>query len=42
VFKGLANDPITAFHQLSETIAADVRSVVAARKREDFRVIFKS
>jgi hypothetical protein len=42
LFKGQSNDPVTAFYDLSETIAEDVLSVVAPRKREDFRVIFKS
>jgi hypothetical protein len=42
IYKGLANDPITAFYELSETIAGDVLAVVSARTREDVRVIFKS
>lgn len=40
-FPGLANDPITAFYRLSETIAADVRAVVAPRSVSDARVLFR-
>jgi predicted nucleotidyltransferase len=40
VFQGSANDPITAFYQLCETIAGDVRAVVSPHDREDVRIIF--
>lgn len=40
-FPGLANDPITAFYRLSETIAADVRAVVSPRSVSDARVLFR-
>ncbi len=42
LYRGLANDPITAFYELSETIAGDVLAVVSPRSRDDVRVIFKS
>ena len=42
VYRGAQNDPITAFYELSESIAADVLAIVKARTREDIRVIFKS
>jgi hypothetical protein len=42
LFQGSMNDPITAFYGLSDTISEDVLSVVAPRRREDFRVIFKA
>jgi len=41
VFQGTQNDPIGAFYTLSETIAADVLSVVTLRYRQDARVIFR-
>lgn len=41
-FRGQQNDPITAFFDLSETIAADVLAVVNPSVREDTRFIFKS
>jgi tetratricopeptide (TPR) repeat protein len=40
-FRGSANDPITAFYQLGESIAGDVLSVVAPRTRTDVRLLFK-
>jgi len=40
-FQGLNNDPITAFHQLSETIIGDVLSIVSPRRRIETRVIYK-
>jgi len=42
IYRGLSNDPITAFYELSETIAGDVLAVVSPRTRDDVRVIFKS
>jgi len=42
LFHGTMNDPITAFYGLSDTIAEDVLSVVAPRRREEPRVIFKA
>ncbi len=42
LYRGLSNDPITAFYDLSETIAGDVLAVVSPRNRDDVRVIFKS
>ncbi len=42
LYRGLSNDPITAFYELSETIAGDVLAVVSPRNRDDVRVIFKS
>jgi len=41
VFRGQANDPITAFYQLSEAVAADVLAVVAPRTREEVRILFR-
>ena len=40
-YVGQANDPLTAFYDLSERIAGDVLSVVSPRSREDMRVIFR-
>ena len=40
-FQGLNNDPITAFHQLSETIVGDVLSIVSPRRRIETRIIYK-
>lgn len=42
LYRGLSNDPITAFYELSGTIAGDVLAVVSPRNRDDERVIFKS
>jgi hypothetical protein len=42
IYRGLSNDPITAFYDLSETIAADTLAVVTPRSRDDVRVIFKN
>lgn len=42
LFRGAQNDPITAFYELSESIAEDVLAVVTTRSRKDTRVIFKS
>jgi hypothetical protein len=41
VFHGLANDPISGFYQLGNSIAGDVLSVVAPRTRTDARLLFK-
>lgn len=41
VYQGRANDPLTAFYELSGTIAGDVLSVVAPRTRTDQRFIFR-
>jgi hypothetical protein len=41
IYGGLSNDPITAFYDLSETIAGDVVSVIAQRERPDVRYVFK-
>jgi hypothetical protein len=42
LFRGSQNDPITAFYELSESIAEDVLAVVISRSRNDTRIIFKS
>jgi len=41
IFHGLANDPISAFYELGNSIASDVLSVVASRTRTDVRLLFK-
>ena len=41
VFHGKANDPISAFYELGNSIAADVLSVVSSRSRTDERLLFK-
>jgi len=41
VFRGLANDPISAFYELGNSIAGDVLSVIASRNRTDARLLFK-
>ena len=41
LFKGLMNDPIAAFYELSESIAGDVLAVVVPRRRVESREIFK-
>lgn len=41
-FRGSANDPITAFYELSESIVGDVLAVVTHRVRYGTRVIFGS
>jgi len=40
-FRGAANDPITAFYQMGDSIAGDVLSVIAPRTRTDVRLLFK-
>jgi len=42
IFRGEMNDPITAFYELSESIAGDVLAVVAPRRRIEPRVVFKN
>jgi hypothetical protein len=41
LFRGTQNDPITAFFDLSESIAPDVVAIVRPRTREDVRFVFK-
>ena len=41
IFRGKANDPISAFYELGNSIADDVLSVVAWRTRTDRRLLFK-
>lgn len=41
VYQGRANDPLTAFHELSGSVVGDVLSVVAPRTRTDQRLIFR-
>ncbi len=41
LFRGQINDPITAFYELSESMAADVLAVVVPRRRQESRFIFK-
>jgi len=41
VFRGMANDPISAFYELGNSIAGDVLSVIASRSRTDARLLFK-
>jgi len=40
-FRGTQNDPITAFYELSESIAPDLLAIVKPRSREDVRFVFK-
>jgi hypothetical protein len=42
IFRGEMNDPLTAFYELSESIAGDVLAVVAPRKRVEARVVFRN
>lgn len=42
IYRGTQNDPITAFYDLSESLAGDVMAIVEPRTREDVRIIFKS
>jgi hypothetical protein len=42
VFQGSMNDPITAFFDLSDTIAEEVLAIVTTRLRLDSRAVFKS
>jgi len=41
LFRGSQNDPITAFYDLSESIAPDMLAIVKPRTREDVRFVFK-
>jgi hypothetical protein len=41
VYRGSANDPITAFHDLTDALTPDLMAIVEPRTREDVRVIFK-
>ncbi len=41
IFRGKANDPISAFYELGNSIAGDVLSIVAPRIRTDQRLLFK-
>jgi hypothetical protein len=41
LFRGQLNDPITAFYELNESMAADVLAVVVPRRRQESRYIFK-
>jgi hypothetical protein len=41
LYRGTQNDPISAFFDLSESVAPDVLAIVAPRTREDIRYIFK-
>jgi hypothetical protein len=41
VFRGQMNDPITAFHELTDSMAQDVLAVVAPRRRMEPRLIFR-
>jgi hypothetical protein len=42
LFRGMSNDPLTAFFELSNLIAGDVLSTLIPRTRVDTRVIFQS
>jgi hypothetical protein len=42
VFRGTANDPISAFYELGNSIAGDVVSVIASRTMTDIRLLFKA
>lgn len=41
VFRGTQNDPISAFYELSESIAPDVLAILKPRTRQDVRFVFK-
>ncbi len=41
LYRGTQNDPITAFFELSDTIAPDLLAIVESRTREDVRFVFK-
>lgn len=41
VFRGAANDPISAFYELGNAVSADVLAVVAPRTTSDVRLLFK-
>lgn len=40
-FLGTQNDPITAFYELSDSVAPDLLAIVRPRTREDVRFVFK-
>jgi hypothetical protein len=40
-FRGLSNDPLHAFYELSESLGDDIVSVVSTRMRAESRAIFK-
>jgi hypothetical protein len=42
VYRGSQNDPISAFFQLSESLAPDLMAIVKSRSREDPRIVFKN
>ena len=42
IFRGMANDPISAFYELGNSIADDVLSVVSSRTLTDQRFLFKA
>jgi hypothetical protein len=42
VFRGTANDPISAFYEIGNSIAGDVVSVIAPRTQTDQRLLFKA
>jgi hypothetical protein len=41
VYQGTLNDPITAFHSISDTFADEILVAVSRRYRQDTRVLFK-
>lgn len=41
VYRGTANDPISAFYELGNSVAGDILSVVASRPLTDVRLLFK-
>ncbi len=41
VFRGSQNDPISAFYEMSESLAPDLLAVVKQQTRQETRVIFK-
>ena len=41
IIQGTQNDPITTFYELSDTISAEVLSIITTRTRPDSRTIFK-
>jgi hypothetical protein len=41
VFRGTQNDPLTAFYELSESVAPDMLAIVNGRTRDESRVVFK-
>jgi hypothetical protein len=41
VFRGTQNDPISAFYELSESIAPELLAIIKPRTRQDVRFVFK-